>query len=146
MRARARARIHLCRGSSAPADVRCDCCLAACAQVLHLGAQNALLLEEVQRTKAAREEAVRSAEALLSAHRETMAASYEELRGKVQRDAAEIFERVQGAVSAEVAANVSARMGRVALEVRAIRVTAPRRGSPLRDERQLQRASIWCAV
>ena len=78
--------------------------------VERLGAQNAVLLAEVQRTQAAREEAVETARALLSEHRTQVEHDYQEMRAQVQRDAIEIFERVQAAVSAELGANVSSEL------------------------------------
>ena len=78
--------------------------------VTHFGAQNALLLQEVQRTQAARDEAVGAAQALLSKHTERTQAAYETLRSTVQKDAAEIFQSVQEVVSVQVAANVTSQL------------------------------------
>lgn len=76
--------------------------------VQRLEAENAIVMNELQRTQTARDEAVLAAQALLSEHTAKVVAGHRELRELVQQDAIEIFERVQEAVTTELAQNFSA--------------------------------------
>jgi hypothetical protein len=75
--------------------------------VQRLEAENAIVMNELQRTQTARDAAVVAAETLLSEHTAKVQAGHRELRELVQKDAIEIFERVQEAVTAELAQNFS---------------------------------------
>ncbi len=75
--------------------------------VQRLEAENTVVMNELQRTQTARDEAVLAAETLLSEHTAKVQAGHRELRELVQKDAIEIFERVQEAVTAELAQNFS---------------------------------------